>query len=177
MGVFSPEAADQEIMVGLGYDEAITWTLSNPSLSAKANAQRAHSVEIENPITEDFTQFRTSMLPNLLSVLTESKNERLPIRIYEAGPVAAPHLEERLAFCSMHAKASFSEIKGAVQSIAGSLGMNAVFVQEEYGTFIPGRCAAILLDGKKIGTMGEVSPEVLVNFGLEQPVCAAEMKI
>jgi len=177
IGGFFPEAAHHEIMVGLGYDEAITWTLSNPSLSAKANAQRAHSVEIENPITEDFTQFRTSMLPNLLSVLTESKNERLPIRIYEAGPVAAPHLEERLAFCSMHAKASFSEIKGAVQSIAGSLGMNAVFVQEEYGTFIPGRCAAILLDGKKIGTMGEVSPEVLVNFGLEQPVCAAEMKI
>ena len=177
IGGFFPESACHEIMVGLGFDEAVTWTLSNPSLSAKANGTQAHSLEIENPITEDFTQFRTSMLPNLLSVLADSRNERLPIRIYESGPVAAPHLEGRLAFLSMHAKASFSEIKGAVSAIASALGSSVEFAPDDAGAFIPGRCASIVLDGKKAGTMGEVSPEVLSNFGLEQPVCAAELKI
>lgn len=171
------EAPHHEILVGLGYEEAITWTLSSPTTAIKAGLEEHHAVEIENPITEDFTQFRRAILPNLLSVLSDSKNERLPIRVYEAGPVARPHLEDHLALCSMHARASFSEIKGAVEAIAQSLGMKAEFVAAGSGTFIPGRCADILLDGKKIGTMGEIAPEVLSNFGLEQPACAAEMKI
>jgi len=174
--VFS-EATCHEILVGLGFDEVITWTLSNPVLAAKAAVSAQHAVEIENPLTEDFTIFRTSVLPNLLTVLAESKNEKLPIRIYETGPVAAPHLEERLTLASMHSKASFSEIKGFVFALAESSGRKAEAVAEEYEGFISGRCAAIYIDGKKVGLMGEVSPSTLSNFGLEQPVCAAELKL
>ena len=49
--------------------------------------------------------------------------------------------------------------------------------KEEYGPFVKGRCAAIYLDGKKAGFMGEISPDVLVGFNLEQPVCAAEISL
>jgi len=76
----------------------------------------------------------------------------------------------------MHAKASFSEIKGFVLSLAESTGKKAEVKEEEHGCFLKGRCAALYLDGKKVGWFGEVSPEVLSNFGLEQPVCAAEIK-
>lgn len=177
IGHVFPEPPHHEILIGLGFDEVATWTLSNPSLSAKAGQEEKHAVEIENPLTGDFTVFRQAVLPNLLAVLSESKSERLPIRIYEAGPAASPHLEERLAFSSMHPKASFSEIKGIVLAMAAALGKKAEFAPDESGTFISGRCAGIIFGGKKVGVMGEVAPQVLSNFGLEQPVCAAEMKL
>ena len=95
--------------------------------------------------------------------------------MYEVGPAASPGLERRLAIASMHPKASFSEIKGAVQALAEALGKKFELKPEEYGPFVIGRCAAVYLDGKKAGHIGEVSPDVLAGFGLEQPACAAEL--
>jgi len=46
---------------------------------------------------------------------------------------------------------------------------------EDYGAFLPGRCAALYVGGNKVGYFGEIAPEVLAAFGLEQPVCACEM--
>lgn len=177
IGHANAEPVYHELMIGLGFDEAITWLLSNPNLGAKAGLPPSQAVTIENPLTGDFTIFRSAVLPNLLSVLAESKNEKLPIRLYEIGPTAAPHLENHLAIVIMHPKASFSEIKGVVLSLAASTGAKAEVKPEEFGPFVKGRCAALYLDGKKAGFFGEISPSALSGFGLEQPVCAAEIKI
>ncbi|MFA6490087.1 MAG: phenylalanine--tRNA ligase subunit beta [Candidatus Micrarchaeia archaeon] len=177
VGREEPEHGCHEVLVGLGYDEVMSWTLSNPAIAKKAKLPQTQAIEIENPLTEDFAVFRTAILPNLLTILGESKNEKLPIRIYEAGSVSVPKLEQRLSLASMHPKASFSEIKGAVLSLAESLGWKVEIKKEEFGPFIAGRCAAIYIGGKKAGFMGEVAPDVLVGFNLEQPVCAAEISI
>jgi len=166
-----------ELLVGLGFDEAVTWTLSNEEMERKAKLPTGARVEIENPITTDYTRFRASILPNLLTALSDSKNERLPIKLYEIGPVAAPQLTQSLAMASMHAKSSFSEIKGLVMALAESTGKSAEVRAEEYGPFMRGRCATLIIDGKKVGYFGEIAPEVLSAFGLEQPVCACEMAL
>ena len=176
MGKRIPESACHEAMMCLGYDEVITWNLSNGQLSEKAGLRAGEAVEIENPLTQDFTIFRRSLLPNLLTVLSESKNEKLPMKIYEIGPVAMPRLEERLGIASMHPRASFSEIKGAVMALAESTGKKVEVRAKSLASFIEGRCAEIYLDGKPSGYFGEISPEVLSSFSLEQPVCAAELK-
>ena len=176
-GCVQPEHPYHELLIGLGFDEAMTWTLSNPRLQKGALLPSEGGVRISNPLTEDFTIFRPALLPNLLAVLSEGKNEKLPIRIYEIGPVAAPHLERRLALCSMHPRASFSEIKGLVLSLAESTGRLAEIKPSEYGAFVPGRCAAVYFDSKLAGYLGEIAPQALSNFGLEQPVCAAEISV
>ncbi len=177
VGHADPEPPYHELLIGLGYDEAITWLLSNANLSEKALLPAGQAVGIENPLSEDCTMFRRAILPNLLAALSGSKNEKLPIRIYEIGPVASPQLEDRLAIASMHPKASFSEIKGLVFSLAKKVGKKADVVAEEFGPFLKGRCAALYLDGKKSGYLGEIAPQALSNFDLEQPVCAAEIRI
>ncbi len=177
VGRVDEEPLYHEILGGLGFDEVLTWTLSNEKLEKKAGLPEGPAAEIENPLTGDFTIFRRSMLPNLLSVLSESKNEKLPIRIYEIGPTARPQLEQILCLATMHSKASFSEIKGIVLSLAESAGKKATVKKEEYGAFVKGRCAALYIGSKKAGMFGEISPSVLSEFNLEQPVCAAEMKI
>ena len=175
MGGQKPQAACHEILVGLGFDEAVTWTLSNDAMEKKARVPEGGWMEIENPITEDFTRFRASILPNLLSALADSKNEKLPIKLYEIGPVAAPTLAQSLSFASMHSKANFSEIKGVVMALVENAGKSADVKAEDYGAFLPGRCAALYVGGNKVGYFGEIAPEVLAAFGLEQPVCACEM--
>ncbi|VVC01858.1 Phenylalanine--tRNA ligase beta subunit [uncultured archaeon] len=176
VGACAPESACHELLVGMGFDEVVTWNLSNEEMCRKASLRQGAAAEIENPLTRDFTIFRRSLLPNLLSVLSESKNEKLPIRIYEEGPVAAPSLEGMLCIASMHPRASFSEMKGVVLALASAAGRNAEIKAKNCPPFIRGRCAELILDGKGAGHFGEVSPEALSSFSLEQPVCAAELK-
>ena len=133
-------------------------------------------MEIENPLTEEFAFFRSSILPNLLSALADSKNEKLPIKLYEAGPVATPTLAQSLSFASMHSKANFSEIKGVVMALLENMRKRTDVRAEDYGAFMPGRCAALVIDGNVVGHFGEIAPEVLSAFGLEQPVCACEIQ-
>ena len=177
IGHANPESEYHEILVGLGYDEAVSWTLANAGLAKKAGLPEAGAAKIENPLTGDFTIFRPAILPGLLSIMSESKNERLPIRLYEIGPAGAPAVERRLAFASMHPRSSFSEIKGAVLALAEATGKKAELKAEEFGPYVSGRCAAVYMDGKKAGYAGEISPRVLANFNLEQPVCAAEIRL
>ncbi|MFA6213901.1 MAG: phenylalanine--tRNA ligase subunit beta [Candidatus Micrarchaeia archaeon] len=177
VGMQRQQSPYHELLVGLGFDEAITWTLSNAALEKKARAAQGERMGIENPLTDEFTHFRASILPNLLSALADSKNEKLPIRLYELGPVAAPMLSQSLSFASMHSKANFSEIKGIVMALAESTGRGAEAKAEDFGAFLPGRCAALYIDGRKAGYFGEIAPDVLSEFGLEQPVCACEISI
>ncbi|VVC01810.1 Phenylalanine--tRNA ligase beta subunit [uncultured archaeon] len=166
-----------ELLVGLGFDEVMSWTLSNQKVEGKAKIPASAAVEIENPLTSDFTQFRRAILPNHLSILGESKSEKLPIRIYEVGPIATPEEGDALCIASMHPKADFSEIKGVVLSLAESTGKAAEVKKEESETFLKGRCAALYLDGNRVGLFGEIAPDVLAAFGIEQPVCAAEIEL
>jgi phenylalanyl-tRNA synthetase beta chain len=175
IGHARPESLYHEVLVGLGFDEVLTWTLSNPQLDEKAKTAGSQAVEMKNPMTSEYSQFRRSIIPNHLSILGESKDERLPIKIYEIGPVAVPAREERLAISIMHAKASFSEIKGVLLSLAKESGAAATLENDETPLFIKGRGAALYLDGKFAGTFGEVSPGVLSAFRIEQPVCIAEL--
>lgn len=177
VGKAGVEPPYHEMLVGLGFGEAMSWNLANRKLARQAQLPESEAVEIDNPLTEDFTVFRQALLPNLLSILGESKNERQPIRIYEAGTVGTPALEERLCLVSMHPKASFSEVKGVVQSMMEASGKRFEIKAEEYGPFVEGRCAALYVEGERRGYFGEVAPQALHEFGIEQPVCAAEFGI
>jgi phenylalanyl-tRNA synthetase beta chain len=164
-----------ELLIGLGYDEVMSWNLANRKLAARAQMPESGAVEIENPLTGDFTIFRQALLPNLLAILAESKNERLPIKLYEIGTVGKPELKEKLCFVSMHPKASFSEVKGALLALMDTARKQVEIRAEESGQFIEGRCAAVYIDGERNGYFGEISPKVLHGFGIEQPVCACEI--
>lgn len=177
VGGQAAESPYHQLLVGLGFDEAVTWTLSNAEIEKKAGIPQGARVEIENPLTSDFTQLRASILPNLLAALADSKDEKLPIKLYEIGPVANPELRQSLCIASMHAKASFAEIKGAVMALAENAGKAAEVREAEYGPFMKGRCALLLIDGAEAGFFGEIAPEALAAFGLEQPVCAAEIPL
>lgn len=176
VGKSVPSSPLHELLVGLGFLEANSWLLSNKQLLSKANISAQDAPKISNPLTSDFTLVRPSILQNALAALSESKNEKLPQKLYELGTVANPSQKEHLCAAITHPKASFSEIKSLFECIKRELMPELSTEPAEYAPFIKGRCAAILKDGKTIGYFGEISPSVLESFSLEQPVCALEME-
>jgi phenylalanyl-tRNA synthetase beta chain len=76
---------------------------------------------------------------------------------------------------SIHAKASFTEVKSLVQSIMRDLGREFDLETSSDPNFIPGRCAAVMVSGRNAGLFGEIAPAVLEAHSLGHPVAAFEL--
>jgi len=176
IGKKKAQSAAHEVLIGLGFDEVITWTLSSKKAIAKALLPESKLVEIANPLTEDFTLMRPSLIPSLLTVLSESKKEKQPQKVYEIGTVATPELEERIGCCMLDSRSSFSNIKSVAVCLLNELGIDYEIREGKHPSFIEGRCAEIVVGKKIVGVFGEIAPQVLNNFDLEQPVSLLEMK-
>jgi len=81
------------------------------------------------------------------------------------------------AVCS-HATSSFTEIKSYVEALLANLELKLYSVKAaEHPSFLEGRTAAVHVKNQRIGLLGEVHPEVLNNFELENPVSAFEINL
>ncbi|MFA5861716.1 MAG: phenylalanine--tRNA ligase subunit beta, partial [Candidatus Thermoplasmatota archaeon] len=141
-------------------------------------------VDVKNPVTEDHTLLRVSLLPGLLGILKRNAHRDLPQRIFEAGMVT--HLkdgggvinERRVAGAIIQGRSNFSEIKGIALALARDLDWGEVEIAKaEDPAFVPGRCAALGAGGHHRGVFGEVHPAVLEAFGLQHPVTAFEFHL
>jgi len=68
-------------------------------------------------------------------------------------------------------------MKSVLDKLLSDLGLIASIKPIENPSFIDGRCGEILIDKNPIGIIGEVHPQVLINFGLENPVSIFEINI
>jgi phenylalanyl-tRNA synthetase beta chain len=135
------------------------------------------ATRVMHPISELHTILRTSLLSSLLEILSLNQHHPLPQRIFAVGEV----VEDRktgmnLAAASIHSKASFSEIRSVADACLREMAVAAEMMPSMDGAFWPGRGADMFSDGTRVGCFGEVHPEVVRGFGLEQPVVAMEMK-
>ncbi|MEM2962961.1 MAG: phenylalanine--tRNA ligase subunit beta [Candidatus Anstonellales archaeon] len=165
------------ILVGAGFLEIKSWLLTSPHELSLCGID-ARGVKIKNPLTEDFTTFRPSLIPGLLRVFSESKNERLPQKIYEIGTVSVPEEKEKLCVAILSHNASFSKIKSVLELLMRESNKTYTLKKEEGvagTTFIEGRCATINLLGKSVGRIGEIHPQVLENLSIEHPVALFEI--
>ena len=177
------KAAIRAIMIGLGYFEVATFTLTSERKQFELMRRKDRELEkvaVASPISLEHTMLRCSLLPNLLEILAINKHRDLPQRLFEVGPVVRK-FEERsmLAAVSTHAQASFAEARSLIDAVLAELGLNGVEVVESRdGAFFEyGRRADLLHAGKRIGVFGEVHPEVISNFGLDHPVVGFELDI
>jgi len=168
------------VMIGFGYFEVVTLSLSNPrdQYLSMGLAEDKTAIRVKNPVSEDHVLVRTSMLPSLMTVLRKNKHRELPQRIFEVGEVVR-HVRNRtlLAGLSIHSKASFTESKSLVQSILSSAGFASEVQAEDSPSFVKGRCASVSVGPDKIGVFGEVSPSTIEAFELKYPMIAFELDL
>lgn len=170
-----------EAMIGLGYSEMMNSYLTNPKRNfALARLREQPHVGIANPKTEVATMLRTWLVPSLLECLGKSVHDRLPQRLFELDlafgiRAGKPEEEYRLAAVACDAKVNFNEAKADLEALGRVLGIDFGVEALRHDAFVEGRCAAITVKGRKVGFLGEVHPEVLANFGIEEPVLAIEI--
>lgn len=169
----------RQIMTGFGFNEILSLTLSNEKEQFEhMGIEPQERVRAENPITEDHTCLRVSLLPSLLSTLRQNRHRDLPQKLFEVGVVVpGEHNVFRLAGVAIHSRASFTEAKSLIEGILRAAGREYDIQPRSHGSFIPGRCASVVVGGESIGVFGEVHPQVITNFDLSNPIVAFELDV
>ena len=170
-----------ETMIGLGFNEVLTISLSNEEEQfEKMNLKPREVVSIENPISSKHSCIRVSLLPSLMEILSKNRHNELPQMIYEVGEIVeiidgVPLNKTMVSGVKIDAKTGFTECKSIVEALLRNMGIKADIEEKKSGAFIDGRCASLLKDEKPIGYFGEVHPSVISNFELEYPAIAFEI--
>jgi phenylalanyl-tRNA synthetase beta chain len=176
----------RELMVGLGYQEVLTYNMTNPqNLFTKMNAKKQKIVEFANPKVQTLTCIRNWLLPSLMEFLSCNLHIEYPQRIFELGPVTVldekaetrTRDEDTLAVAVSHASASFTEMKSTLDALFMNLGLQWQIKETKHPSFVEGRVGTAIIDKTEVGTLGEIHPKVLENWTLENPVAAFELNM
>jgi len=193
LGGYSPEQKLEQKLGSAcrtcGYDEIITYSFISPTYYDKIrwpeNAPNRKSFKILNPLGEDTSIMRTTVLPSMLEILTRNYNFRnKAAKLYEVGKIYLPGGEDGLAIeskvLSMGAYGpdmDFFAMKGAIESLLAEI--RAKFVRFEPCTdnpsYHPGRCATVWADSDCLGVFGQIHPLVARNYGVDTELYCAEL--
>ncbi|MFO7781001.1 MAG: phenylalanine--tRNA ligase subunit beta [Spirochaetia bacterium] len=188
--IFSRRA--KNVMVGLGYQEMIFNYLGShrefiewmyPEEEREAIAREF--VKVSNPLSENYEYVRHSIIPHLLSAESVSANASYPHLIFEAGKIVRQDASENygsrtvnaLGFLAAESDADFNLMNSHVTSLFYYLGYEHGLEELDDPRFIPGRTAAITVDGVQVGIFGEIHPRVLESWGIQVPCAAAEIDL
>lgn len=173
------KAEAREAMTGLGYLETMPFTLTNEAVHfQRMKHEPEGATRVLHPISELHTIIRTSILPSLLEIFSLNQHHTMPQRIFAVGEVVEDKRNRtNLAAASIHSGASFSEIRSIADAVIRELMIDVKVSPSEDRAFMPGRVADLTADGRRIGCFGELHPEVIRSFGLEQPVVAIEIRL
>ena len=171
----------RELMLGLGFQEVLTFTLSNPDkLFTRMNLSPLSIVDLQNPRVQTLTCLRSWLIPSLMEILSANVHVGYPQRVFETGDCITRNgsrVEEvtKLAGVTCHASASFTEARASLDALLSNLGLSARVTELEHGSFVEGRAAAVWVGEKQVGIMGEIHPQVLENWGVQNPAGAFEL--
>lgn len=180
-----------DIMRSMGCSEIYTYSFISPkllrSIQLPADSALLNAVTIQNPLGEETSMMRTTMLPSMLKALADNyKVRNQKAWLYEIGRVylpqhgrELPNETDILAIGLFGDGTSFYTIKGMVEAMLGGLHITDWDVQtaQEFPFLHPGRAAKIVKDGVVLGTFGEVHPMVCENFGLGTKTYIAEFSL
>ncbi|SDJ88321.1 phenylalanyl-tRNA synthetase beta subunit [Halovenus aranensis] len=187
------EDAVRETLVGLGFEDLLNFYMTNE----RENFERlgvepgtdvvggGEPVTIIEPYSEAYTMLRTWALPSVMQVLENNTHRSYPQHLAEIGLAAcvdesentnvAEHRTVSLAMADP--EASYEDVRARLQALTGRFDAELETPATEHPSFIPGRCAAVVIDGESVGVVGEVHPEVIVGHDIEVPVVAAEFRL
>jgi phenylalanyl-tRNA synthetase beta chain len=180
----------KELLIGMGYQEMIYNYLGShrdlvENMRAGSSDAKGRTVRIFNPMTENYEYVRDSIVASLMTSESISGRSVYPHKIFEVGKIAWLDEEENCrsvtrqfaGFLHAGADANFNTASGELQTLFYYLSKDYEVQESDDPCFIPGRAAAIIYNGKKIGVYGELHPETLENWGVTVPCTAGEIDL
>ena len=192
-GGYSPEQLLERtlggVCRGMGYDEIITYSFISPTYYDKIrlpeNDPLRKSMKIMNPLGEDTSIMRTTVLPSMLEILTRNYNYRnKSAHLYELGRTYFEREDgmadepKMLSLGVYGPEETFFTLKGAVETILASIRAEEVTYEAEHShpSYHPGRCAKVYVKGQEVGILGQIHPLVAANYGVDTELYYGELK-
>ncbi|MBN1157256.1 phenylalanine--tRNA ligase subunit beta [Candidatus Woesearchaeota archaeon] len=176
-----------EIMLGLGGQEVMNYTLTNEEILVKnmCLSKKPRLIEIENFVSKNWNCFRNSLLPEMIEFLSKNKNKEYPQQIFETGQVVLYDETKdtmtrnpvMLGWAMIAGKVGYTEARQALDYLLKNIGVEYKIFAVENDSFISGRAGKVVVKGNEIGVLGEINPVVLEEFGLEMPVGIFEINL
>ena len=174
----------------LGYNEAITYSFIDKE-EAKLTDNEKNLISVKNPISQNMSVMRPSLLPGLLNTFSYNYNRGIEdLKIFEIGSVF--HQKGKLNFSedilvgglmsgyrepinwsTSRTELDFYDLKGDIESIDSDL----LFKQGNLPYLHPGKTALIFKGKKQLGYMGSLNPFVIEKLDLKQKVHFFELSL
>lgn len=187
------EAILKNIAEFCGFSQSMNYSFESPKVFDKLlipqDSDIRKAIVISNPLGEDFSIMRTTSLNGMLTSLSTNYNRRnKDVRLYEIANIYIPKElplselpDERTQFTlGMYGKGDFFTMKGVVEECFEKLGMRKqpTYDPKAGKSFLhPGRQANIVYEGKVVGYLGEVHPQVLDNYNIGEKAYVAVIDI
>ncbi|MEE9446834.1 MAG: phenylalanine--tRNA ligase subunit beta, partial [Arenicellales bacterium] len=188
-------------LAGQAYREIVSYSFIAPEDQAAVLGGRLEAnklINLANPIASNMAQMRLSILPGLLSAArSNEQRQHQRIRLFESGNVFSANTdsdtgadeasklallaggENNTAYWAGHGrKVGYFDVKGDLDNLFDRVGLTARIeyqADSEISMLHPGQAANILLDGKSIGCIGTLHPQVQQHFDLDQAYVVAEI--
>lgn len=175
--------------IACGLNEILTYSFVSPrgvdKINLPADDEKRNFVKIMNPLGEETSVMRTTLIPNMLDVISTNISHKVEeVSAFECGNTFIPQeglpIETKKYCVGMYGKeVDFFVLKGVIESVLNNVGLKGYEIEPETTnlTFHPGRCAKIVYNNIYIGTFGELHPNVIENYNLGQRVYVAEINI
>ena len=172
----------------LGYDEIITYSFISPTYYDKIRMPKdsslRNSLKILNPLGEDTSIMRTTILPSMLEIIARNHSYRnKSARLYELGKIYLPRedgLADEPKYLSLGAYGDgvdFFSFKGSIETLLHELRITDVkyVACADNDSYHPGRCAKVYAGETYLGVFGQIHPLVAANYGMDTEVYTAEL--
>ncbi|UBM27249.1 phenylalanine--tRNA ligase subunit beta [Pseudomonas sp. p1(2021b)] len=183
----------RRLLVARGYQEAITYSFIDPKLF-ELFTPGVEPLLLANPISSDMAAMRASLWPGLVKALQHNLNRQQDrVRLFESGlrfvgqlgdlkqqpMIAGVATGSRLpeGWANGRDSIDFFDVKADVEALLGYSGAlgDFTFVAGKHPALHPGQTARIERDGKEVGYLGAIHPELAKTLGLERPVFVFEL--
>jgi phenylalanyl-tRNA synthetase beta chain len=186
---------------GSGYSEVITYSFISPAfadgLGLAADDGRRKNVKIRNPLTEDQSVMRSTLIYGLLETMKRNANNGcFDLKVFEMGRVFFHHkdgelpIEKNMIGClitgmryadlwSSKMYADFYDIKGCIENILDGLRISGLKFRSDYReTFLhSGKSCGVYVGDTLIGGVGEVHPDILMRMDLKNVAYVYEIDL
>lgn len=191
----------RQLLTGSGYTEIVNYSFENPQASdvlyLPERDERRQLVRIKNPLSEDLSAMRTTMIYGLLDTARKNANNgSFDLKIFEIGRVFLNSFDKELPeeknliaglltgkmtdeFWCSGIIADFYTLKGSLENIFCDLRINNCrYISASAEPFLhPGKSCGIYINEKKIGFMGEIHPDVLEKINIKNNMYVFEINL